>query len=320
MKHEYQAAMERVKMPPECEARILAALERKPSRRGWRPGTVLLAAVLVVVMATSAVALSPALQEYIEGAAGKFSPFVSPIEGTVVTEDGYELRVTSAVADHYLSYVKLEVREMNEARLTEDMRISVLFRRVNPDSKSTGAAILGGDVLYCAPDGKTAMLAIMQWGDLDGADSGVILDMSSPMECEIPVTLEYVPIQTIDLSGVENGDRLIPLDRLEISPLGISMYTKYWEEATDKNTKSVNKLRGELTVHYADGSQRTSIQDNVLGTFKRLAASWLFMDPYNRVQPKDVEPLDTENIVGISCKNWYLPLDNGIAGTIQWND
>ena len=62
MKHEYQAAMERVKMPPECEARILAALERKPSRRGWRPGTVLLAAVLVVVMATSAVALSPALQ------------------------------------------------------------------------------------------------------------------------------------------------------------------------------------------------------------------------------------------------------------------
>ena len=24
--------------------------------------------------------------------------------------------------------------------------------------------------------------------------------------------------------------------------------------------------------------------------------------------------------VGISCINWYLPLDNGIAGTIQWND
>ena len=58
----------------------------------------------------------------------------------------------------------------------------------------------------------------------------------------------------------------------------------------------------------------------MLGSFQLFIGNWLFIDPYNLVQPKDLEPLDTENIVGISCINWYLPLDNGIAGTIQWND
>ena len=315
MKHEYQAAMERVKMPPECEARILAALERKPSRRGWRPGTVLLAAVLVVVMATSAVALSPALQEYIEGAAGKFSPFVSPIDGTVVTEDGYELRVTSMLADHYLIITYLEIRDLEGARLTADMEALGMYKQ----AASSVGAILGGDVLYCAPDRKTALVTIMQWGALNWGGPAMTLQLWDPVECEVPMTLEYVQTQTIDLSSVETGDRLPPLDRLEISPLGITAVTKYMPDGTEDNCND-SKLRGELTVHYADGSQRTSVRDTVLGSFQLFIGNWLFIDPYNLVQPKDLEPLDTENIVGISCKNWYLPLDNGIAGTIQWND
>ena len=41
------------------------------------------------------------------------------------------------------------------------------------------------------------------------------------------------------------------------------------------------------------------------------------MDPYHLVQPEEVEPLDVEGIVGISCRDWYIPISNGQAGPVQ---
>lgn len=317
MKREYQEVMDMIQMPKDCEARILAALEENKKRLPRRVGRVLLTAAVIFAMLTSAVALSSQLREYIFGAAGPFAPYVRPAESRVVTEDGYELRVDSVIADHYLIVGYLEIKDLEGNRLQEGMDIWAHFDQTGPDNPGISSSVFGGEIIRCEADGKSALAAVMEWGGQSVGDPNMTLRIVKPMECKIPVTLEYVPIQTIDLSGLDTGGVLPPLDRLELSPLGINAVTQYKEDASFENTRDHDKLRGALTVHFEDGSTRVSVRDSLGGSFRLATGSWLFMDPYNLVQPEDVEPLDVEQIVGISCQDWYLPIENGAAGPLR---
>lgn len=317
MKREYQEVMDMIQMPKDCEARILAALEENKKRLPCRVGRVLLTAAVIFAMLTSAVALSSQLREYIFGAAGPFAPYVRPAESRVVTEDGYELRVDSVIADHYLIVGYLEIKDLEGNRLQEGMDIWAHFDQTGPDNPGVSSSVFGGEIIRCEADGKSALAAVMEWGGQSVGDPNMTLRIVKPMECKIPVTLEYVPIQTIDLSGLDTGGVLPPLDRLELSPLGINAVTQYKEDASFENTRDHDKLRGALTVHFEDGSTRVSVRDSLGGSFRLATGSWLFMDPYNLVQPEDVEPLDVEQIVGISCQDWYLPIENGAAGPLR---
>ena len=317
MKREYQEVMNMVQMPKDCEARILAAMEQNKKRLPRRVGRVLLTAAVIFAMLTSAVALSPQLREYIFGAAGPFAPYVRPAESRVVTEDGYELRVDSVIADHYLIVGYLEIKDLEGNRLQEGMDIWAHFDQTSPDNPGVSSSVFGGEIIRCEADGKSALAAVMEWGGQSVGDPNMTLRIIKPMECKIPVTLEYVPIQTIDLSGLDTGGVLPPLDRLELSPLGVNAVTQYKEDANFENTRDQDKLRGALTVYFEDGSTRVSVRDSLGGSFRLATGSWLFMDPYNLVQPEDVEPLDVEQIVGISCQDWYLPIENGAAGPLR---
>lgn len=317
MKREYQEVMDMIQMSKDCEARILAALEENKKRLPRRVGRVLLTAAVIFAMLTSAVALSSQLREYIFGAAGPFAPYVRPAESRVVTEDGYELRVDSVIADHYLIVGYLEIKDLEGNRLQEGMDIWAHFDQTGPDNPGISSSVFGGEIIRCEADGKSALAAVMEWGGQSVGDPNMTLRIVKPMECKIPVTLEYVPIQTIDLSGLDTGGVLPPLDRLELSPLGINAVTQYKEDASFENTRDHDKLRGALTVHFEDGSTRVSVRDSLGGSFRLATGSWLFMDPYNLVQPEDVEPLDVEQIVGISCQDWYLPIENGAAGPLR---
>lgn len=312
MKCEYQEALGAVHMPKDCESRILAALEHR-QKRPRRAGPVLLAAAAVLVMLTSAVALSPALREYIFGAAGPFAPYVRPAESGVVTADGYELRVDSVIADHYLIVGYLEIKDPEGGRLREDTDVWACFDQTTPEDTNISSAVFGGKIIRW--DGKSALAAVMNWGGQSVGDPNMTLRIIKPMECEIPVTLEYVPIQTVDLSGLDTGGLLPEPDRLELSPLSVNLVTAYKADA--ENTRDHDKLRGELTVHFADGSRRLSVRDCLNGSFSRAIASWSFMDPYDLVQPEEVEPLDIEHITGISCQDWYIPISDGRAGPVQ---
>lgn len=306
-----------IQMPKDCEARILAALEENKKRLPRRVGRVLLTAAVIFAMLTSAVALSSQLREYIFGAAGPFAPYVRPAESRVVTEDGYELRVDSVIADHYLIVGYLEIKDLEGNRLQEGMDIWAHFDQTGPDNPGVSSSVFGGEIIRCEADGKSALAAVMEWGGQSVGDPNMTLRIVKPMECKIPVTLEYVPIQTIDLSGLDTGGVLPPLDRLELSPLGVTAVTQYKEDASFENTRDHDRLRGALTVHFEDGSTRLSVRDSLGGSFRLATGSWLFMDPYNLVQPEDVEPLDVEQIVGISCQDWYLPIENGAAGPLR---
>ena len=317
MRREYQEVMDMIQMPKDCEARILAELEENKKRLPRRVGRVLLTAAVIFAMLTSAVALSSQLREYIFGAAGPFAPYVRPAESRVVTEDGYELRVDSVIADHYLIVGYLEIKDLEGNRLQEGMDIWAHFDQTGPDNPGVSSSVFGGEIIRCEADGKSALAAVMEWGGQSVGDPNMTLRIVKPMECKIPVTLEYVPIQTIDLSGLDTGGVLPPLDRLELSPLGVTAVTQYKEDASFENTRDHDRLRGALTVHFEDGSTRLSVRDSLGGSFRLATGSWLFMDPYNLVQPEDVEPLDVEQIVGISCQDWYLPIENGAAGPLR---
>lgn len=317
MKREYWEAMDSIRVPEACQNRVMAALEKKTGRRPRRLGRLLLAAALVCGMTVSAVALSPRLREYIFGAAGPFSPYVRPAGSAVVTVDGYEAEVVSVVADHYLIVAYVELRDMEGCRLQEGDNVWGAFKQTAPEGVGVTGAILGGEIIRCEEDGKTALAAVMTWGGHSVGNPNVTLRIFKPMDCEIPVTLEYVPIQTIDLSGLDTGGALPRMDRLELSPLGVNGVTRYKENATAENTQDHERLRGALTVYFEDGSQRVSVRNTLTGSFDLAVGSWLFMDPYHPVQPEEVEPLDVEGIVGISCRDWYIPISNGQAGPVQ---
>lgn len=317
MKCEYREAVGAIHMPKDCEARILAALEQNRKKLPRRAGRVLLAAAVILAMLTSAVALSPALREYIFGAAGPFAPYVRPAGSEVVRLDGYELRVNSVIADHYLIVGYLELKDLEGGRLREDTDVWAHFDQTAPEDTNVSSSILGGKIIRCGEDGRSALAAVMEWGGQSVGDPDMTLRVIKPMDCEIPVTLEYVPIQTVDLSGLDTGGLLPPLDRLELSPLSVNMVTAFKEDADVENTRDQDKLRGELTVYFADGSRRSSVRDGLNGSFSLAVGSWSFMDPYNLVQPEELEPLDVEHITGISCQDWYIPIDHGRAGPIQ---
>lgn len=317
MKREYQEVMNMVRMPKDCEARILAALEQNRKKLPRRAGRVLLAAAVVFATLTSAVALSPQLREYIFGAAGPFAPYVRSAESGVVRSDGYELRVDSVIADHYLIVSYLEIKDLDGSRLREDMDIWALFDQTAPEDTNVSFSVLGGNVIRCAEDGRSALAAVMNWGGQSVGDPDMTLRIIEPMDCEVPVTLEYVSIRTVDLSGLDTGGLLPPLDRLELSPLSVNLVTAFKEDADFENTRDHDKLRGELTVHFADGSRRLSVRDSLHGSFSLAVGIWSFMDPYDLVQTEDLEPLDVEHITGISCQDWYIPIDHGQAGPIR---
>lgn len=317
MKHEYQEVMNMIHMPKDCEARILAALEQNRKKLPRRVGRALLAAAVILAMLTSAVALSPALREYIFGAAGPFAPYVRPAGSGVATADGYELRVDSVIADHYLIVGYLELKDLEGSRLRDDTDVWAHFDQTAPEDTNVSSSVIGGKIIRCAEDGRSALAAVMEWGGQSAGDPNMTLRIIKPMDCEVPVTLDYVPIQTVDLSGLDTGGLLPPLDRLELSPLSVNMVTAFKEDADFENTRDQDKLRGELTVHFADGSRRSSVRDSLNGSFSLAVGSWSFMDPYNLVQPEELEPLDVEHITGISCQDWYIPIDHGRAGPIQ---
>lgn len=317
MKREYQEVMNMVRMPKDCEARILAALEQNRRKLPRRAGRVLLAAAVVFATLTSAVALSPQLREYIFGAAGPFAPYVRSAESGVVRSDGYELRVDSVIADHYLIVGYLEIKDLEGSRLREDMDIWAYFDQTAPEDTNISSSVFGGKIIHCAEDGRSALAAVMEWGGQSVGDPDMTLRIIKPMDCEVPVTLEYVPIQTVDLSGLDTGGLLPPLDRLELSPLSVNLVTVFKEDAVFENTRDHGKLRGELTVYFADGSRRSSVRDSLNGSFSLAVGSWSFMDPYNLTQPEEAEPLDVEHITGISCQDWYIPIDHGQAGPIR---
>lgn len=163
------------------EARKNAILEtlkgEKPVRKKRRVlNTALIAAALCVLLAVSALALSPGLREQLAAALGTFEPYSQTIEGAICADQGIEIQVLSALADDIQAQVYLSARDVEEDRL--DQCLTLIGKLTTGAEKETevGAEVpvvqVGGfstsffKLLSYDPETKTALLyANVLYGD-----------------------------------------------------------------------------------------------------------------------------------------------------------
>ena len=299
---------EETPLPPGFEDRLAERLSdlparARPTRRVGR--TVLVAAAVCALCIVSALALSPTLREMLEAAQGKYTDYARPVEAAAV-ENGIEIRIISALADHTKIQVYAEARDLEGDRLRGALDvIGVIqpetFREGSGLSSCTHEArCVGYD-----PETGTALLEFTTWGLIPGEDTRLELVVPylaagseglSEESWRIPFDPERQEVRSIPLSGSVNG---LPLERLELSPLGAALYTRK------------ARYDGDLAVHLADGTVLHPEREGggVTGGAEGPASRyWSFAGP-----------VDPAEITGISLQYWFIPLNaDGTAAPGRW--
>ena len=241
-----RARTEETPLPPGFEDRLKDKLDSlpaqaRPTRHVGR--TVLVAAAVCALCIVSALALSPTLREMLEAVQGKYTEYAKPVEAAAV-ENGIELRIVSALADHTKIRVYAEARDLEGERLSGDLDVigviqpETIAEGVGPTCCTHEARCVGYD-----SETGTALLEFTTWGLIPGADTRLELRVACPdlggENWYTPFDPERQEVRSIALSGTVNG---LPLERLELSPLGAALYTR--KASYD----------GALAVHLSDGT------------------------------------------------------------------
>ncbi|OUN07214.1 hypothetical protein B5G43_06305 [Flavonifractor sp. An92] len=293
-----RARTEETPLPPGFEDRLKDKLDSlpaqaRPTRHVGR--TVLVAAAVCALCIASALALSPTLRQMLEAVQGKYTDYAKPVEASAV-ENGIEIRIISALADHTKIQVYAEARDLEGDRLSGALDvIGVIqpetFREGSGLSSCTHEArCVGYD-----PETGTALLEFTTWGLIPGEDTRLELVVPylaagseglSEESWRIPFDPERQEVRSIALSGTVNG---LPLERLELSPLGAALYTRK------------GSYDGDLAVHLSDGTVLHPEREGggaTNGMEGPVSRYWSF-----------AEPVDPAEITGISLQYWFIPLD-----------
>ena len=164
MEQEYRREMDRVELSPDQRARIVQAMVEEPPRKQRRrpPVRLLIAAALVCgVLTTSALALSPALRDYLAQALGSFTSYSQEPEGAAAVDDKVEVRVVSAVTDQYRMKIYIEVTDLTGERFTDEaIRLNASIPR-----KWEGGGVIAFPSLIAYDEEKhTALFELEQSG------------------------------------------------------------------------------------------------------------------------------------------------------------
>lgn len=127
MKNEYRREMERIGPRPEELERLYQIIEggtemKKQKRLGGRMAAILVCAALMVTASAAAVAV-PAVREALQTYLGDFAPYAQTIDGAVCTDQGIEVEVLSAISDDLEARFYIAVRDIEEDRLDECLRL-----------------------------------------------------------------------------------------------------------------------------------------------------------------------------------------------------
>lgn len=123
MEQKYRREMDRVELSLDQRARIVQAMVEEPPRKQRRrpPVRLLIAAALVCgALTTSALALSPALRDYLAQALGSFTSYSQEPEGAAAADQNIEIRVVSAVTDQYRMKIYVEAQDLTGEYFTDD--------------------------------------------------------------------------------------------------------------------------------------------------------------------------------------------------------
>lgn len=294
-----RARSEETPLPPGFEEHLTERLNSLPARA--RPArrvgrTVLVAAAVCALCIVSALALSPTLRQMLEAAQGKYTDYAKPVEASAV-ENGIEIRIISALADHTKIQVYAEARDLEGDRLSGDLDVMGV---IQPETMAEGIGISScTHEAHCVgydPETGTALLEFTTWGLIPGENTRlelVVLDLATGGEglsdenWHIPFDPERQEVRSIALSGTVNG---VPLERLELSTLGVALYAG-----------GPNGFSGDLSVCLADGTvlhpemEGGGATNGMEGPVSRY---WSF-----------AEPVDPAEVTGIALQYWFIPLN-----------
>lgn len=308
----YRREMDRIGADEEQADRILAALRtrnrRLPLRRGCK---VLLAAAICAAMTLTALAVSPDLRAQLAQVLGGYAPYAQSVEGAVCTENGVEIRVISAMADSSMVKIYAEARDISgQNRLSVDMKVSSVINRAKPQSPAeTRSFVIGGRCVGYDPSTGTALLECGAWGtgtqDLNGMRLSILGlepdgdESLRETRWDLDLEVERLAERKIALDTALAG---VTIKELRLSALGPTFRTE--GEATLSRIPLTVWLADGTVVHPAYRGGGVSGIENPC----RLSC-WEYEDP--------VEP---EQVAGISVGYWYIPLDGDTAGTGHWLD
>lgn len=161
--------MERIGPRPEQLERlrqmINGGMETKPQRRlGRRAAVILVCTALTVTAAAAAV---PTMREALRAYLGAFAPYAQTIDGAVCVDQGIEVQVLSAISDDLEARFYLAVRDVEQDRLNEFLRLdgSLTAGEAKDGGTELPRSVIGGyssnyfDLISYDPETKTALVS-----------------------------------------------------------------------------------------------------------------------------------------------------------------
>ena len=325
MADRYLDLLEKVQATEDWKKRTLAALEGAPARPRRRalPRALAVAAACAALFA-SALAVSPGLTERLFGILGSYAAYTQPVEDAVCVVDGIELRVLSAMADNAVVKVYAQVQDLTgQGRLGPDLEVNCVIQRAE-DAKEghEGASTThGGECVAFDETAGTALLELSAWGAYDGRSwSGGQEEMvlrvfslypqgyaSGALEfaCTLPLELEILPSRVVALSGTVGTVRL---KELYLSELGPSLlFEQEAESVLQYQPFAVYLADGTVCFPQWEGGGGFGLTEDGSELDGRMLECWAFQ-----------QPVDPEEVVGISLAYWYIPIDGAAAGPGHW--
>lgn len=308
MRQDLDAAMVGVVLDEHRRAAILEAMKKgeKPMRKVIRPMVVL--AAVIAALTISALAFSPAVQEMLAEALGKAAHYAQTVEGVSAVDNGIEVSVVSAITDSSTTEVYLAVRDLKGDRLADEtLSISCYLSR--PDTE-VGIGVLGGSYLSYDPESRTALFVVYREGGAAKTETSAIEVHVSQVadikgEWVIKTELEQLPQRRFTMNETING---LTEHTLMLSPLSVVM-------TGDKPDGAGGSLQASalFAVWMKDGTVLFPKNNGSMWSNQaegdRAIDRWEF-----------AEPVDVEQIVGISVWYWYIPVDRDTAGPGYWLD
>lgn len=287
---------------------LVERCRRKSVRaRSWGRRCVAAAAACAVLIG-SALALSPTLREQLTAALGGFGPYMQEIDEAVCVENGIEIKVISAVADSYMVRVYAEARDLEGDRLTADMGVSgFIDRKAEEETKGIRSATGGGKCVGFDEETGTALLEFDTWGDfssdlgemtldiflLDVPDGSIVVEHDWTMDLNV----EVLSRREIALNGTVDGAELVEAD---ISALGAMLLTK-GAACLGKDYL--------YSVYFKDGTVVHPYYRGGIGGGE---------DGPNCTYLKFNDPVDPDQVTGISIHYWMIPFDGDATGEGYW--
>ena len=284
-------------------------------RPKFRWKTIAAAACLCLALAGTALAASPELRALLETALGSFAPYAHEQKGEAYAINGMEFRVVSALADDFTVRAYVEVRDLEEDRLSKLAlnEFGCAFGLVDIPTKGTGKGVTGfvsgATCLGYDAEAKTALLAVTSWGqvmadDLSGSEVK-LFDLRGGPDSAYQVLWENsgstsFPVEIRPVASITMGGELVSALRAEevrLSPIGLSVLFKgdeVWPHFAGVNA----------AAQLADGTRVDAPWEGGQGSFgtygtesSRKVLVWNFRDP-----------VDIEQITGIYVGEDYFPI------------